>query len=276
MTKSRGVITGSYLGLGGGAIYKLLLATVCSVMLFSTQAKAEESGVFVGAQVLYGDLVYRENLLDTPQGGNAVQVDWTSTNTGPGYGVVGGYKHFFSPWFGFRAYGSFFYNQFTLQGRAASFGQQTPQAPQFPLTLDGGKSNIFQFNLTANAEALFNVIAGENFNLGVFGGLGIGFQYWKSERIDTMYKFHQILNNESAVRGTDKAEDRRFGLNLLWSVGVRTNFLKVNTIEVGAYIPMFDVTIFDYRSYYQNFVPVEHTVSARQSYNAYVRYTFGF
>ena len=255
-------------------LYRLLLGFVCAIVLASTQAKAEESGVFVGAQIMYGDLVYNENMADTV-GGRVEQTRWNSTNTGPGYGVVGGYKHFFSPFFGFRAYGSFYYNQFTLQGKSASFGHYSAQAPQFPLTLEGGKSNIYQFNLTANAEALFNVIAGENFNLGVFGGLGIGFQYWKSNRLDKMYQFHNILNTNSNVPQT-RAEDRRFGIALNWNVGVRTNILKYHSIEVGAMIPMFNTVVFDYESTYQNVQPIAHKVDTRQSYNAFVRYTFGF
>ncbi|MGX3098256.1 outer membrane beta-barrel protein [Helicobacter sp. 23-1046] len=261
--------------LRGGGIYKLLLAGLCAIVLASTQVKAEESGVFVGAQVMYGDLVYTEDIpRQTGYTLPATAPKFTSTNTGPGYGVVGGYKHFFSPFFGFRAYGSFYYNQFTFQTPTVSFGQ----APSPVLNLEGGKSSIYQFNLTANAEALFNIIAGENFNLGVFGGLGIGFQYWKSKRIDTMYDFHQILLSSYNVT-QPKAEDRRFGIALNWNVGVRTNILKYHSIEVGAMIPMFNTTIFDYETYYALNAPnslITHKVDARQSYNAFVRYTFGF
>ena len=160
-------------------------------------------------------------------------------------------------------------------GRAASFGTQSQQFPQAPFRLEGGKSSIYQFNLTANAEALFNVIVRERFNLGVFGGVGVGFQYWKSNRLDKMYQFHQTLRANS-LQSDGKQEDRRFGIALSWSMGIRTNFLKVNTIEVGAVIPMFDVTIFDYESLYQNIAPITHNVKARQSYNAFVRYTFDF
>ena len=261
--------------LRGGGIYKIFIAGLCAITLASTQAKAEQSGLFVGAQIMYGDLVYNESLPNSQAGQAVQQLRWNSTNTGPGYGVVGGYKHFFNPSFGFRAYGSFYYNQFTLQGRAASFGQQSAQAPQFPLTLEGGLSHIYQFNLTANAEALFNVIARENFNLGVFGGIGIGFQYWKSNRLDKMYQFHNILTT-NGIRPSERAEDRRFGLALNWNVGVRMNFLKVNSLEIGAMIPMFNTTIFDYKSFLQGVAPIEHKVDTRQSYNAFVRYTFGF
>ena len=267
MTNSRGVITSSYLSLGGGAIYKLLLAVVCSIMLFSTQAKAEESGVFVGLQAMYGDLRYSENYTARAQ---PYEIDYySSNNTAPGYGVVGGYKHFFSPWFGFRAYGQFFYNTFTFQGRSANYGAQG--------NLEGGKSSLYQFNLTANAEALFNVIAGENFNLGVFGGLGVGFQYWKSNRLDQVYKLHNTFLQQG--QAFDKQDDRRFGVSLLWSAGIRMNFLKVNSIEIGATIPMFETTILDYKGYwYGPTIPqgIEHKVHVRQSYNAFVRYTFGF
>ncbi|MGX2985364.1 outer membrane beta-barrel protein [Helicobacter sp. 23-1048] len=260
---------------GGGLYYRLLLGFVCAIVLASTQVKAEESGVFVGAQLMYGDLVYHENVTDAVPGAAMYQADFTSTNTGPGYGVVGGYKHFFTPFFGFRAYGSFYYNQFTFQGKRTSFGVPSTQMPQAPFVLQGGTTAVYQFNLTANAEALFNVIAGENFNLGVFGGLGIGFQYWKSDRIDSMYQFHEILKTNSNVP-QQKAEDRRFGLALNWNVGVRTNILKYHSIEVGAMIPMFNTTIFDYQSPYQNAAQIIHKVDTRQSYNAFVRYTFGF
>ena len=205
-----------------------------SVALFSTQAKAEESGVFFGGQILYGDLRYSENYSTNGQGNLGY---YSSNNTAPGYGAVAGYKHFFNPFFGFRAYGNFYFNQYSFQGRSADYGSTGK--------LEGGKSNIYQFNLTANADALFNVIAGENFNLGVFGGVGIGFQYWKSDRLDKIYGLHQPFINQN--QRYERQEDRRFGVSMNWNAGIRMNFLKVNTLELGASIPMFETTIMDYK-----------------------------
>lgn len=103
-----------FIALRGGGSYKLLLGALYVFVLFSSQAKTEESGLFIGPQLMYGDLVYSEVLTDSPAGGVAQQVRYSSNNTGAGYGVAGGYKHFFSPYFGVRAYGSFFFNQFTF------------------------------------------------------------------------------------------------------------------------------------------------------------------
>ncbi|MGX3097778.1 outer membrane beta-barrel protein [Helicobacter sp. 23-1046] len=256
--------------LRGGVFYTLLVAVAMAVALFSTQAKAEESGVFVGGQIMYGDLRYSENFTESVTGGNAVMGYYSSNNTAPGYGVLAGYKHFFNPFFGFRAYGNFYYNTFSFQGRSANYGAQG--------NLEGGKESLYQFNLTANADALFNVIAGENFNLGVFGGVGIGFQYWKSNRLDKVYQLHNTFIKQN--QPFERQEDRRFGVALNWNAGVRMNFLKVNSLEIGAVIPMFETTIMDYKGYWYGtaMVPqgIEHKVGARQSYNAYVRYTFGF
>ena len=236
-----------------------------SVALFGTQAKAEQSGLFVGAQIMYGDLVYSENYtsnLTLNQTGY-----YSSNNTGPGYGVVGGYKHFFNPFFGFRLYGSFYYNTFSFQGRSANYGATG--------NLEGGKSSLYQFNLTGNADALLNFIAGERFNLGVFAGVGIGFQYWKSNRLDKIYDLHQAFINQN--RKIERQEDRRFGLALNWNAGVRMNFFKVNSLEIGAVIPMFETTILDFKvDWFGIGQYVEHKANARQSYNAYVRYTLAF
>lgn len=251
--------------LRGGVFYKLLLGALCSLAFLSSQAKAEESGVFVGAQVMYGDLRYSERYTDNLVAGTLGY--FSSNNTAPGYGVVGGYKHFFNPFFGFRVYGQFFYNTFSFQGREQNYGATG--------TLVGGKNNLTQLNLVANVDVLFNFIVGERFNLGVFGGVGAGFQYWKSDRIDSMYKLHNSV--ASAGYPYERMEDGRFGFDLALSAGLRVNFLKVNTIEIGAKLPAFATRIFDAKTNYmglgQNF---EHFAEARQSYNAFVRYTFGF
>ena len=245
---------------------KVIVSLACASALTSI-AIAEESGVFVGGQIMYGDLRYSEHFTESVQ--PAVTIGYySSNNTAPGYGAVAGYKHFFNPFFGFRAYGNFYFNQYSFQGRSANYGSQG--------NLEGGKSSIYQFNLTANADALFNVIAGENFNLGVFGGVGIGFQYWKSDRLDKIYRLHQTFI--SANQLYERQEDRRFGVSMNWNVGVRMNFLRVNTLELGASIPMFETTIMDYKGDWYNPIVtgVEHKAGVRQSYNAFVRYTFGF
>ena len=216
---------------------------------------------------MYGDLRYSENFTERA---NPYQMGYySSNNTAPGYGIVGGYKHFFNPYFGIRAYGNFFFNQFSFQGRSANYGATG--------TLEGGKQAIYQFNLSANVDVLINVIARENFNLGFFGGAGAGFQYWKSDRLDKIYSLHQEFINQNQT--FDKQDDSRFGFGLGFNAGIRMNFWKVNTLEIGARMPLFAAKILDFKGYwYGAVVPqgILHNVEVRQSYNAFVRYTFDF
>ena len=116
---------------------KVVLSLALAGILGATCAVAEESGAFAGIQAGYG-AVKNETKGDSHQQGFR-------------YGVVGGYKQFFSENFGLRYYGV------VDNGDAKK---------------DGNKMNT---TLNANVDALYNFVSSGSLDFGAFAGLSVGY-----------------------------------------------------------------------------------------------------
>ncbi len=129
---------------------KIGLSLVLVGILGATNAVAEESGAFVGVQAGYGSLK-----VEVEGRGESGE----TTASGARYGLVAGYKQFFTPEFGARYYA------------LLDFGQYEK---------DGITELTYNFNV--NADALYNFLSNDALDFGAFAGLSLGYaNYYDSE-----------------------------------------------------------------------------------------------
>ena len=119
---------------------KVVLSLALAGILGATSAVAEESGAFAGIQAGYGAVK-----------GGVVE---DSTQAGFRYGVVGGYKQFFSENFGLRYYGV-----------VDNGDTKNEDGEKFTTTL----------NANANVDALYNFVSSGSLDFGAFAGLSVGY-----------------------------------------------------------------------------------------------------
>ena len=167
---------------------KIALSLAVAGILGTSSALAETSAGFVGLQG------------NTGFGGHTKKVEYRATgatttsqkteNSFYQFGILAGYKHFFVPKFGLRFYGLLDYANDEVKG--------------------GAKNSNLTFSL--NADALFNFISNESFDLGGFGGLSFGYATNEVE----------IGTIATTLDGID------FGLN----VGLRANIAQHHGLEL--------------------------------------------
>ena len=198
------------------------LALSCGVLV------AEESGIFIGVGAGYSQSEVKIS------GALGEAKDKVS---GLSYEVLLGYKQFFTPKFGLRYYANF-----------ASANQEESRSEKL-------KANVMNYGL--NIDALYNFVARDSANLGVFVGVGVGYNTWSGSAIDAYKSVAQAINEKMDKSSIDCA------LN----VGLRTAFAKHHGIEVVAKVPFMQTTLFDARGV---------KVTAEQHYNVGARYILSF
>ena len=169
------------------SINKFAVSVALAGILGASSALAETSAGFVGLQG------------NTGFGGHTTKVETaTATGTTQGtktetssyqFGILAGYKHFFVSKFGLRFYGLLDYANTEVSGVAST--------------------NI---NASINADALFNFISGESWDLGGFGGVSLG--------------YGSVEAGASTTTTTTDGMD--FGLN----VGLRVTFAQHHGLEL--------------------------------------------
>ena len=166
---------------------KIALSLAVAGILGATAAVAETSAGFVGLQGNTGFGGYTTKVeTATAQG----TTSGTKTKTsGYQFGILAGYKHFFVPKFGLRFYGLLDY-----------------------ASEETGASTTTNLNASINADALFNFVSGDTWDLGGFGGVSLG--YGSKE------------TGTSTTSATTDGMD--FGLN----VGLRVTFAQHHGLEL--------------------------------------------
>ena len=204
---------------------KIALSLAVAGILGATAAVAETSAGFVGLQG------------NTGFGGHTTKVETaaaTGTTTGTKtetssyqFGILAGYKHFFVPKFGLRFYG--------LLDYASS---------------EVSSATTTNLNASINADALFNFISGETWDLGGFGGVSLG--YGSTE------------TGTSTTSATTDGMD--FGLN----VGLRISFAQHHGLELYSRIGLIGQE--------EKLTVGGNTVITRnkQDYIGGLRYTYSF
>ncbi|WP_185900170.1 outer membrane beta-barrel protein [Campylobacter sp. MIT 99-7217] len=156
---------------------KIASSVILASSLLSCTAFAEEAGFFIGANTAYGSIKAGDT-----SGFNAYR-----------FGLVGGYKQFFTEEFGARYY----------------------------LNLDTGtkytkgsnNSQIQRFDLGLNVDALYNFLQSNDLEYGVFGGLSLDYAM-----------------NEEKLKRIDGPDGQ--GLDLGINFGLRLNYAQKHGVEL--------------------------------------------
>ena len=215
-------------------------------------ALAEESGVFVGAEIGYGAGKF-ETKVTLPTGSDRLKYD----GGGVKYGVVVGYKQFFTPYLGLRYYAnvSIMHGNLENDAYAGTYWKQK---------VDGTLVNY-----GANVDFLANFVANETLDFGAFLGLGIGGNTWISDDLDD-FEDREVAQVAGAFNQTWKLT--RTGFDLSLNVGLRANIAKHHGVELVAKVPFLETTLLDKKI--PNMGSVKNTL--HQPFSVTARYTFSF
>ena len=214
-------------------------------------ALAEESGVFVGAEIGYGAGKF-ETKVTLPTGSDRLKYD----GGGVKYGVVVGYKQFFTPYLGLRYYAnvSIMHGNLENDAYAGTYWKQK---------VDGTLVNY-----GANVDFLANFVANETLDFGAFLGLGIGGNTWTGRDLDD----HEDYLNGIARNLNTSVSLSRTGFDLSLNVGLRANIAKNHGVELVAKVPFLATTLLD--KTIPNMANVKNTL--HQPFSVTARYTFSF
>lgn len=211
---------------------KLGLSLVLAGILGATSAVAEESGAFVGVQLGYGGMKAKAEVEQTVAGETFKESDSISLS-GFRYGILGGYKQFFTPNFGARYYA------------VVDLGTDYKK----------DENKISTFNITANADALYNFLSNDDLDFGVFAGLSLG------------YANHKL-------KDTGAFDVKPSGFDLGINFGLRTNIATNHGIELYSRFGLLqqkdDITVPG------DDMSDKMTFKVSQPYAVGLRYTFSF
>lgn len=181
--------------------------------------------------------------------GNKFESSMPTDANGFRYGFVAGYKQFFTPEFGARYYASF--------DLGTDYKKDITDA-------DGDKTTIKvnSYNITANADALYNFISSNDLDLGAFLGLSLG------------YAHHTV---KVEVQGaTEKMPDiKPSGFDLGINFGLRTNIAQNHGIELYSRFGVLQQKK-ELKETYEDGSSYTQTYKAQQPYQVGLRYTFSF
>ena len=217
------------------------IAIASSVAWVTSQsALAEQSGVIIGAEVGYGGASvrdygsYSETVIATGQTYNG---SGTTKYDGGGvkYGFIVGYKHFFTPKLGLRAY--------------ANISAMHPSlTTKENVTNQWKKVSATMLNYGVNVDFLGNFISLEKVDFGGFVGLGLGANTWLGKSIDDYQKF---IDKDGYGWKLNKT-----GFDVALNVGLRANIAKYHGVELVARVPFVATTILN-----------KSATNAQESYN---------
>ena len=237
----------------------------CGIAFLSlaiSNALAEESGAFIGLNVGYGaasmdtDFTFNDN-----GNGTTTQKGKLANGGGVNYGVIAGYKQFFTPYFGLRYYANISVLHAKLKPTTLMQAHANISANQ----------NITLLNYGVNVDFLANFVANRAFDFGAFIGLGIGGNSYFGKDLDNYIKaFVATKSIHQNVWGVKRAHFD-FWLN----AGLRANFAKYHGLEIFARVPFMKNAVINNTL---NSVGAETSLktSIKNAWNVGVRYTASF
>ena len=228
---------------------KIALSLAVAGILGASSALAETDGAFVGLQAGYGGLKLKMES-EYNDGAGFVEKDSNSISAGGfRYGFVAGYKQFFTPEFGARYYASFDLGTDYKKDITDAYGDKTT-------------IKVNSYNITANADALYNFISSNDLDLGAFLGLSLG------------YAHHTV---KVEVQGaTEKNPDiKPSGFDLGINFGLRTNIAQNHGIELYSRFCVLQQKK-EIKNTYECCYSDTQTYKAQQPYQVGLRYTFSF
>lgn len=237
-------------------VKRLALGTPLLIGLASF-ANAESSGAFVGieaGEATFGrfNLEYSDNDSKTTTKGN-----------GFGYGITAGYKYFFTPQLGLRAYANFNHTRGEVDIASAA-GTSTNFA------------NLFNYGV--NVDFLGNFLSTENMDIGGFLGIGLGANSLTGP--DIKNQRNAIKQSADTAKQAGKNVDvstPAATFDVALNVGLRANLAKHHGVEAVARVPFLPATIADLSIKDPTSGASESlNYSVRSTWSLNVRYTYSF
>ncbi|WP_394954535.1 outer membrane beta-barrel protein [uncultured Helicobacter sp.] len=176
---------------------KLMVSGALALALTSSAVVAEESGAFVGLDLGISNAVMTQEMTVSWNGNTNTLIDKTTSVGNFRYGLMGGYKWFFTESFGLRTY---------LQ-----VNNGTNYSP-----IEETHVSISTLNVMANVDALYNFYTSEQSSAGLFAGLSFGYAIHYGDTVDAM-----------TAGGLKDPSGFDMGINL----GLRTIFAKHHGVE---------------------------------------------
>lgn len=229
---------------------------VASVLASMSVANAEKSGAFVGLEAgvsIFNLASQTSDLKDSKLG------------IGGSYGVIAGYKQFFTPYLGLRYYANLNY----AHGSATT---PTIDGRNNLLTATSSVNAYHQnylLNYGVNVDFLANFVSKEvesfgSFDFGGFVGVGLGGNTYLSDL--TLVSLSNDGNNSKSL---SPQETTKF--NVALNVGLRANMAENHGIELVARVPFIKAKMIDDT----NFDGVPLTIT-RTYYTVSLRYVYSF
>lgn len=197
----------------------LILRFVFIGILGASSLLAEESGWFAGAQFSSGSVELEYEYCQASSGTKECLAD-SQEQPFEGYqwGLLGGYKQFFTPKFGLRYYASFNVGKnYSYDGTAYNSNDRSDVRTTFTNKLD-------EYTFHLHIDALYNFITSERSDFGVFAGVGLGYAFYKY----TMKEGTNQNFGEQGYKQIDTARD--FDISIF--LGLRVNLAKRHGIEL--------------------------------------------
>lgn len=253
---------------------KSLVLSVAVISALAGNAVAEESAGFIGVEV-GASASKQEAKLTLSAVGNSQTYSEKLEPYGFNVGIVGGYKAFFTSWFGLRAYANLNYIH-TLSNEEVGKDTQNIGGTTTERTIFQDYT-IAALNYGVNLDLLFNVAAFEEANLGLFAGVGIGANtFITSNSIDAAKKRFAEASGEDIDLLSSIKDKTYTGFDAWVNVGIRTNFLTNHEIEVLAKVPFVGTTAYNKTLDLGGVASANANVKFYIPWNVNVRYIYSF
>lgn len=260
---------------------KSVFLSVAVASALAASAVAEESAGFIGLELGGSGSLQKSSITGTVTN----QSRTTSEDMeayGVNVGIIGGYKVFFTSWFGLRAYANLNYIH-TLNNIEVGTHEEQNGATITQKT-DYQDYTISALNYGVNLDLLFNVLAFEQANLGLFVGAGLGANtFMTSSAVDAAKKriaqhpdFDLLPEALQGQLNNDIKDKTYTGFDAWVNVGVRTNFLEHHGIEVSARVPFVATTAYDKTIGNPAVASANANIKLYNPWNVSVRYIYSF
>lgn len=167
--------------------------------------------------------------MDDINGVVSLSINESNIINGLNVSLIAGYKHFFTPSLGLRIYGSYDYYFFNK----TPFYYPRGGAINGAIYAEYYKSSLEMtiHSIGVNMDFLYNFLSAENYDLGLFVGLGVG------------GNFYSLANEKSDIT---KARIGNTNFFDIWAnIGLRSNFYKYFGVELYAKVPFLNNILYD-------------------------------
>ena len=219
------------------SINKFALSVALAGILGASSALAETDGAFVGVQAGYGG-----HKFTLEHSGGSIDINGLGSFR---YGILAGYKQFFTPEFGLRYYGLLDYGTSNKKGKDSNLGADV---------------QVSALNVNANVDALYNFISNESLDFGAFAGLSLGYASASVKTPDA----------DNLEKDTPAGFD--FGINF----GLRANIAQNHGIELYSRFGLLKHKKDRSEIDEEDGSPFTLTYKTSQPYAVGLRYSFSF